>query len=56
MGVSVVESTSKVSPIEKVGQPRPLLQLEKLIVVTAKIIKGRNFFKFFRIFIVVKLT
>jgi len=56
VGVTGVESTSKVSPIEKVGQPRPLLQLEKLKVVTANIIKGRSFFKFFRIFIVVRLT
>jgi len=56
VGVFGVESTSKVSPIEKVGQPRPLLQLDILIVAKAKIIKGRSFFKFFRIFIVDRLT
>jgi len=50
-----VESTSIESPIENVGQPTPLLQLEKLIVVAAKIIKGRSFFNFFKDFIINRL-
>jgi len=50
-----VESTFIESSIEKVGQPIPLLQLEKLIVVATKIIKGRNIFIFFKDFITGRL-
>jgi len=50
-----VESTFTVSPMEKVGQPIPLLQLEKITIVDAKITKGNIFFKFFKNFIIDEL-